>query len=185
MRISRKNVICIASAAIIFILALIFDSQIVSFFTSIRVPFIVDLMKFISFFGSWYILPFIALIVMIVSKKDKRYKWMMASMISLLLGIIYTYILKIIIARPRPLESIMNLASWDSSFPSSHAAAVFAILPLLDKKIQPYWLAFAILMAISRLYLGVHYASDVIAGIAIGYASGLISLKILNLKKSK
>jgi len=184
-KISRKKVICAASAIIIFILALIFDSQIVSFFASIQVPFIVTVMKVFSFFGSWYVIPFVAIAIILFSREKNKPKALIGAMTSLLLGIISAYIFKIIVARPRPLDLSVNFAAWDSSFPSSHAVAAFAILPCLDKRLQPYWLAFAILISLSRIYLGVHYASDVIAGVILGYVMGLVGTKIFKLDNKK
>jgi undecaprenyl-diphosphatase len=137
-------------------------------------------MKIISLFGNFYIIPLIATLVILLLINKNKSKYLAAAWISLILGVVISFLLKIIIARPRP-DLMPTL--WDFSFPSWHALGVFAILPLLDKKLQPYWLAFAILVSLSRLYLGLHYASDVIGGIIIGYSIGLLSLKFFNLKK--
>ena len=53
---------------------------------------------------------------------------------------------------------------------------VFAALPLLNKEFKKFryiWLAFAILIGLSRAYFGVHYLSDVFSGAIIGYLIGL------------
>jgi len=180
LKISKNIRICILSAIILLILALIFDNQILAFFSGIQTPLVAGLMKIISFMGNFYIIPFIATLVIIIAIKKNKSRCLAAAWTSLLLGVIISFLLKIIIARPRP-DLMPTL--WDFSFPSWHSLGVFAVLPLLDKKLQPYWLAFAILVSLSRLYLGLHYASDVIGGIIIGYGIGLLGLKFFNLKK--
>jgi undecaprenyl-diphosphatase len=104
------------------------------------------------------------------------------------------YILKSSIRRLRPFQqeptvifkSILytiqnNYATWNFSFPSFHAMFVFSLLPLLNKQYSKFkyvWIIFAILVAFSRVYLGVHYLSDVLAGAIIGYLIGVSALWI-------
>lgn len=109
---------------------------------------------------------------------------------SLLLGhILTTEILKEIIARPRPFLDVAGLvpavAPPDStSFPSGHSCAAFAaagawIRVLKRENVCPRWVlavpaVMAVLMALSRIYVGVHYPSDIIAGSLVGLlVSGL------------
>ena len=98
-------------------------------------------------------------------------------------GIVLDAILKLGFNRPRPSIFIPAVHTVSSSFPSGHAmsaAVVYSTVAYLAARLhqRPWarWLvmtaAFAIiaLISISRLYLGVHYPSDVIAGVAIGLA---------------
>lgn len=58
------------------------------------------------------------------------------------------------------------------SLPSQHTLAVFSLLPIVfskNKKVGWIWLFFSLLVAFSRLYLQVHYLSDIILGAFIGY----------------
>ena len=81
---------------------------------------------------------------------------------------------KLVVRRPRPhLEGLPHLMATASSrsFPSAHAASSFAAARALADALpatQVYTLA--TLMALSRPYLGVHYPSDIVAGIALGTA---------------
>ncbi|HET9849732.1 MAG TPA: phosphatase PAP2 family protein, partial [Candidatus Dormibacteraeota bacterium] len=94
-------------------------------------------------------------------------------------------VVKLIVARPRPtIEHLQHLASL--SFPSEHttqAAAVYlTIAILLSQDLGRGWrelagvvaVLIALAVAWSRVYLGLHYPSDVIAGLALGWSWALL-----------
>lgn len=97
-------------------------------------------------------------------------------------------VLKNIFERPRPchifkgttyLESIRLLVNCGSgfSFPSSHAANSFAVATIFTVFYKKYWWAFAIygfMIAFSRIYVGVHFPFDVIAGALVGIICALM-----------
>lgn len=85
--------------------------------------------------------------------------------------------LKHLVARARPFDVIQNLVPLitkptDYSFPSGHTACSFAVAFLLFRKLPKKYgipcLILATLIGFSRIYLGVHYLSDVIAGAVSG-----------------
>lgn len=85
--------------------------------------------------------------------------------------------------RPRPfvahpaLTHLLAARSPDPSFPSDHAAAAFAIafaVLAFSRRGGFVFLAGATLIALSRVALGLHYPSDVLAGMGIGWASALL-----------
>ncbi len=85
-------------------------------------------------------------------------------------------LVKLAIDRPRPmlpgLSPLMSTRS-ERSFPSAHASTSFAATRLLTRALpSPLVYLAAGAMALSRLYVGVHYPSDVIAGIALGIVLG-------------
>lgn len=91
--------------------------------------------------------------------------------------IINNGILKNLVARARPYESLEALvpliaAPWDYSFPSGHAGSSFACAWVLFRRLPRTYgvpaVILASLIALSRLYVGVHYPSDVIAGAVSG-----------------
>ena len=93
------------------------------------------------------------------------------------------------IMRPRPFEAgiisvflpayyaLGDFNAWNSSFPSFQAVLAFSAIPILSREFKKFkfvWLAFACLIAFSRVYFGLHYASDVLFGAVIGYIIGYL-----------
>jgi undecaprenyl-diphosphatase len=95
--------------------------------------------------------------------------------------------LKAAVARPRPFETIPEAdpligATVGQSMPSGHAATSFAgavILTYLLPRGAPLFFLLASAIAFSRVYVGVHYVSDVIVGALLGTAVGLAGLGLL------
>ena len=79
---------------------------------------------------------------------------------------------QLLVAKPR-----------DYSFPSGHTAASFASVTALylagEKKMWKAALVLAVLIALSRLYLYVHYPTDIIGGVVFGSLSGYLGYKIV------
>jgi undecaprenyl-diphosphatase len=86
---------------------------------------------------------------------------------------------KAIIQRHRPFEHELGppMSSW--SFPSGHSATSFACATVLSA-FAPRWrvpfFLLATLIALSRLYNGVHYPTDVVAGAVLGVLTALLLL---------
>ena len=96
-------------------------------------------------------------------------------------------LLKPLIGRVRPFAvntavELLVKAPLDASFPSGHTAASFAAVFALKTAGSPLWkpaLAVAVVIAFSRLYLYVHWPSDVLGGALLGAAVGWAGAKIV------
>ena len=149
-------------------------------------------MEFISLLGKGGIFLIILSLCLIIYRPSRRFGTAMG--ISLALGALVVNIwLKVAIARPRPYADLNGFyyPLWqmmgshtesDFSFPSGHTNAAFAtMIPvfLLGRK-NWSWLAliFGILMGISRIFLVVHYPSDVLGGVVTGTIAGIIGTLI-------
>ncbi len=80
--------------------------------------------------------------------------------------------------RPHGYDPLMPMPR-SSSFPSAHAAISFAcatVLSTLVPRAAPLFVALAAAIAYSRLYVGVHWPLDVLAGAVLGVATALLLL---------
>jgi undecaprenyl-diphosphatase len=172
------------------------DTKIFDLINSIRIDYLNDTMIFITSLGDIYqsltIFIVLSIILIVKRKKISFYIFTLASA----LGIFLPQIIKSIITRIRPVSPLLEESYF--SFPSGHAtiATVFLIsiillfLPLIkDGLIRKISLILAIilfpLIAFSRIYLSVHWTSDIIAGIILGISSYIISNLIISIYNNK
>lgn len=114
---------------------------------------------------------------------NRRYKLIGFEMFfALTISQIIVHSLKRILSRERPYKILQQLNTFginlkDYSFPSGHTAASFSIattLALNLPKMSIIVFIVAIVIGISRIYLGVHYPTDVAAGMVIGFTIAFI-----------
>lgn len=147
-----------------------------------------NIMQFITFFSDpiWCILLSCLMILLVKNKKISK-----AFLLNLILVFLLNYVLKIIFARSRPID-INLIVETGFSFPSGHAMMSLGIygfliylLLLSDKnKISKIigsasLILLIFLIGISRIYLGVHYATDVIAGFVISASYLLLFIRFI------
>lgn len=144
------------------------------------------LWKGITFLGDkgWF---WIVLAVLLLFFQKTR-KAGTAALLAMGLGALITNLgLKPLVARPRPYDEIVALFPLverlqDYSFPSGHTCASFACAAVYGVLLPKKWgrgiLLLAIFIGLSRLYVGVHYPSDVLFGGLVGWISGKLILKM-------
>lgn len=130
----------------------------------------------------------IALILWVLLVKKEKKRGIIAILALLLCLVIGNGLLKNLVQRPRPFSYLPNLTlliapPQDYSFPSGHTMSSFAAAYALSlgqstrKKVLLYVLAAA--MAFSRLYLYVHFPTDILAGVVLGLAMGVLAKKVV------
>lgn len=150
---------------------------------SIRIPWLTPIIVFITSLGNagifWVVLSF----ALLIPKKTRRAGCIsfLALFASLLIN---NLLLKNLVGRIRPYDACSALLPLvtkptDYSFPSGHTGSSFAsacvLYRHLPKKAGIPALILALFISLSRLYVGVHYPSDVLAGILTGIVSGCLA----------
>ena len=147
----------------------------------IRNPVLSPVMKAITHLGDHGIF-WIVLTLLLLCFKRTRKIGICAAMGLLMTFLINNMIIKNLVNRTRPYEVVEGLQiligkQVDSSFPSGHSGVAFgtavAIALNAPKKYGIPLIILALLISLSRLYVGVHYPSDVLAGILIGTLVGI------------
>jgi len=146
----------------------------------LRTAWLTPVMTFLSFLGNSGLIWIVLGAVLLIFRKTR---WAgLCVLLSLLLGfLVNNLLLKNIVARPRPYHAVPGLfplgalpADW--SFPSGHACSSFAAataMALTFGKKGAWCFVLAALIALSRIYVGVHYPSDVLAGALVGALTAL------------
>jgi putative undecaprenyl-diphosphatase len=166
------------------------EIQILDWMQNIRTPFGDIIVPLISGLGNAGIIWIALTLVLLVIPKTRRSGLIMA--LALIADLILCNgILKNLVARTRPYDvnTAVNLLiekPVDYSFPSGHTAASFAAVTALylagEKKLWKPALVLSILIAFTRMYLYVHYPTDILGGIAVGIISGYIGFFIAGRK---
>lgn len=150
-------------------------------------------MLFLSVIGNYQVMILANLLLICYFLFIRKHKWYSIKIPAISLsGVLLMSILKLFFNRPRPLLPLMEPARG-LSFPSGHAmmsATFFGLIiyfvylrkihPALKIVIISLLVLFILAIGVSRVYLRVHYASDVIAGFCMGVIWLTIAIKVLN-----
>ncbi len=142
----------------------------------IRNPIWNPIVVFITSLGDGGRIWIAVTLLLLISKKTRKIG-IMSGVALIGSGLINNTLIKNLVARPRPytrLEDLTILISkpGEFSFPSGHTASSFAAGVVFFRQLPKKWgvpaLILAILIGLSRLYVGVHYPTDVLAGMIVG-----------------
>lgn len=175
-----------------------FDHQVYQFISDFKSSSTTQFMLILTFFGSAvFVLPAYLLLAIAVYFFTRNRLLSVAILVIGLSSRLLLFLIKNIFQRDRPLEPLINDVSG-FSYPSGHSFSSFALYGLItyfiwksNIKKSIKWLIsvllilFALSIAVSRIYLNVHYASDVLAGFCLSLIWLSLSLFILEKVKSK
>lgn len=150
--------------------------------TKLNCGFFNKVMPHITHLGGVVFSVFFPIILILINKKQSRLIGF-EILLSLSIGQILIQILKRSLTRERPYNILKNINTFgielkDYSFPSGHTTAGFTTainLSIYMPQLMTVFLFLASTVGISRIYLAVHYPSDVLAGLVIGVGVSFIS----------
>lgn len=164
------------------------DRDIIEFvYNNLQHEMVTKSMSFITSLGNNGLIWIVFICIIFITKKYRKMACVTACafLLSRLIGV---QILKPLVHRSRPFMELTYIDIYipkptSYSFPSGHAISAFAttwvIVKMINQQIHKILLIlFAILIAFSRVYLMVHYLSDVVVGIALGLICAYIALYI-------
>lgn len=171
----------------------LFDDMVFNLVANLRCEPLTIIFKFFSFLCSFYFVIILTIIIMLFSK-DKKVTFYIA--LNVLFCFFLNQTLKFFFARSRPTE-INLIVENGYSFPSGHSMLSLAyygffVYLILNSNIKRKNKILAIIslalliffIGLSRIYLGVHYASDVLAGFAISSAYLILYIQFFYNKKT-
>jgi undecaprenyl-diphosphatase len=178
-----------------------FDDAVLTWLGAHRIPWIERSLLEITALGTGLVvLMVVAVAALFLALTEHRYSAFLL-LFATAGGIALNGVLKLVFHRPRPQIIAWGMHVTTSSFPSGHAmsamivyATIAFLAARLEKRRWERWLTLIVasgiimLIALSRLYLGVHYPSDVVAGLIIGLAwagfclAGLEAVRVFALR---
>lgn len=165
------------------------DGNILMFLQNVvRNPILDPIIIFITSLGDKGFIWIVGTIILLIPEKTRKIGWMSALALlgSLMLN---NNLIKNLVARPRPFTVLSDLSiliprPGEFSFPSGHTSSSFAAAAVfyrhLPKKIGIPALVLAGLIGFSRLYVGVHYPTDVLAGAVMGILLSYLAEIMIN-----
>ncbi len=159
---------------------------------NLQSPFMDFIMPIITLFGEAGIFWIAWAVLLLFFQKTRKTGWSMG--VALILGVIIcNMLLKPMVMRPRPYDfqlsefgkviPLLIDAQHDYSFPSGHTIACFeasVVLLIKDKRMGIPAFILGLLVSFSRLYLYVHYPSDVLASVVLGTVFAFLGVLIVN-----
>lgn len=181
-----------------------FEFRFLDFLQSLRTPAGDAFFRVFTHLGDLGIVWILLIVAFLISKRYRKLG--ITAMAALLLElIICNAVIKNIVARPRPFEfnqavELLIKRPDDYSFPSGHAGASFAVtfaflfallykpeknrIITTNERLMVRWITVmsfvvAVMISLSRMYLYVHYPTDILAGLVLGFLTGFISVLLM------
>lgn len=165
---------------LVFLISLVIDNRIIQYITGNRVSALNEIITQLTKYTNGFLTLFLIGLIIFVWKRKYLVRYVIS--FGIFGGIIW--VIKYIIQRPRPFLDldIISLIPVKAgySFPSGHAGFAFFSLAFIWKLFPRFrwvWLVGVIIISLSRLYSGVHYLSDIIAGTMLGLFFGFYFFK--------
>lgn len=159
-----------------------FDDTIRSFVHQYASPALTDVMRFASFLGSTLFLTIFGVVIFVIFWLLKRRRAATFFVITMAGSTILLVTLKTVFRRARPEPFFETILPASYSFPSGHSLSSFCfygvLAAIISTRVERRFLKAVIwagaflliaLIGLSRIYLGVHYPSDVVAGYAAAF----------------
>jgi undecaprenyl-diphosphatase len=154
------------------------DQSLLHYIIQLRRPWLDDVMLLSSAIGAGAFIWWVTAVIAAVFPDKRAAAWRMLLAVAVTFAV-SDFVLKPLFNRPRPYQVDSTITVIDAkpdtqAFPSGHAAMAVAGA-LAGSRLIPYsawfWWPLAAIIAISRVYIGVHWPSDVIAGAIVGLAA--------------
>ncbi|MFA6457261.1 MAG: phosphatase PAP2 family protein [Bacteroidota bacterium] len=163
----------------------LWDERTITRIISRRGEILTSFMKVISMMGDGYLWMVLAVVFYVLT--DVSLPWLEAGVTAFAIELIAYKIIKQSTTRKRPCHANINIINLvipqdEFSFPSGHTAAATVAALLFSIALPaatPFFVTLTILIGLSRIYLGVHYPSDVVMGFVLGVFSFTIALFII------
>lgn len=141
------------------------------------------------FFAKYFEYFLLAFLLVLLAKNFRKY-WRMtaeAFVAAVFVRFVLVEIIRRIFFRPRPfvynqINLLVSHSANEPSFPSGHASFYFALSTIIygyNKKIGILFYVSSFLIAANRVFVGIHWPTDIIAGTILGIVIGLILNKLL------
>lgn len=169
------------------------ELKILDWFQTLHTPVLDKFMTSVTKLGNAGIFWIILMVLFLLIPKMRKTGVVMAAALIIDL-LLCNVLLKNFVARTRPYDvntgiQLLVAKLRDYSFPSGHTAASFASATALyfagEKKLWKPALVLACLIAVSRLYLYVHYPTDVLGGVVIGIIAGYLGYRLVKVLEDK
>lgn len=162
------------------------EFRLLDWIQELHTPFGDALMPFLSRLGDFGLIWIILAAVLLLVPKYRRLGFVVAAALIADL-ILCNIIIKPLVARTRPYDvntliELIVAKPFDYSFPSGHTAAAFAAVSAMFFVKNRLWIpagVLAVLIAFSRMYLYVHYPTDILGGIIVGIVCGAVGAAVV------